>query len=118
MDMERLTRAWQRRAARRGQEQGRRAAGARLTARQAAAVLREEFGVEEVWLFGSLAAEPRHDAFDIDLAVRGLRPERYFHALARICDLTDLHIDLVTLESCSDRLRRAVAATGERIDGG
>lgn len=81
-------------------------------------MLRNEFGVDEVWLFGSLASEPRHDAFDIDLAVSGLRPDQYFAALARVSDVVGGPVDLVTLETCNERVRRIVAATGRRIDDG
>ncbi|MEW6751945.1 MAG: nucleotidyltransferase domain-containing protein [Candidatus Latescibacterota bacterium] len=118
MDLDELAAAWRDRLTRRRAEHLERAEAARRAARQAAAVLRREFGVEEVWLFGSLASEPKHEAFDIDLAVRGLRADRYFHALSRVAEVLGRPVDLVTLETCSERLRRAVAASSERIDDG
>lgn len=118
MDIDALAAAWRNRAARQRTERRERAERARADARHAAGVLRREFGVDEVWLFGSLASEPRHDAFDIDLAVRGLRPDRYFTALARIGDLVHEPFDVVTLDTCRERIRRVVEETGVRIDGG
>jgi len=118
MDIDALAAAWRSRAARQRAERRQRAARARADARRAAAMLRDEFGVHEVWLFGSLASEPRHDAFDIDLAVRGLRPDQYFTALARIGEIVHEPFDVVTLETCRERTRRAVEAIGVRIDGG
>ena len=118
MDIDTLAAAWRSRVARQHTERQKRAARAREDARGAAAVLQNEFGVEEVWLFGSLASAPRHDAFDIDLAVRGLRPDQYFKALARIGDIVQEPFDVVTLETCRERTRQAVEATGVRIDGG
>jgi hypothetical protein len=53
---------------------------------------------------------------DVDLAVRGLRPEQYFSALARVNEVAQHAVDLVTLETCSRSLRHAVETTGVRID--
>jgi predicted nucleotidyltransferase len=118
MDLDALAKAWRNRAARQRASRLARAERARESARRAATVLRNEFTVDEVWLFGSLASEPRHDAFDIDLAVRGLSPERYYTALARVTDVAGEPVDLVTLENSNERVRNAVAATGRRIDDG
>ena len=118
MELETLAHAWRGRTARRRERRLRRAEAARQAAREAAAVLRREFEVEEVWLFGSLLGEPRHDGFDIDLAVRGLRPERYYAALARVSEPIARPVHLVTLETCKERLRHIVAGTARRIDRG
>jgi len=118
MDLDVLAEAWRGRMARQRVIRLKRANEARAAARRAAIVLRAEFAVEEVWLFGSLVSGPRHDAFDIDLAVRGLQPDLYYEALSRVSDLVGGPVDLVQLESCSDRLRHTVATTAERIDHG
>ncbi|MEX2569757.1 MAG: nucleotidyltransferase domain-containing protein [Gemmatimonadota bacterium] len=118
MDLESLAKAWTRRAVRQRTERLERADRARESAKRAAAVLRDEFEVDEVWLFGSLAGEPMRDDFDIDLGVRGLRPEWYFAALARVSDVAAVSVDLVTLEDCGERARRAVETSGRRIDEG
>lgn len=118
MDFDALVQAWRRRGEHERARRQERAGRARVDARRAAAVLKSEFGVAEVWLFGSVATEPRHDAFDIDLAVRGLPAARYFAALARVHDIAREPIELIPLETCTESVRRAVALTGQRIDGG
>lgn len=118
MDLDGLAQSWRRRAAARRRNRLERAERARQAATRAAKVLKDEFGVAEVWLFGSLASDPAHDDFDVDLAVRGLRPERYFSALARVSDIVGEPVDLVTLETSRARVREAVATGGKRIDRG
>lgn len=118
MDLDALAKSWRRRGARQRVKRLERAERARRAARRAATILRDEFDVDEVWLFGSLASEPRHDSFDVDLAVRGLRPEKYYSALARVSDVVGGPVDLITLETCSERVRRAVATTARRLDDG
>ena len=117
MDLDTLAQAWRDRRAQEQQHRRRQADEARTAARRAAYLLREEFGAREVWLFGSLIAGPRHDDFDVDLAVSGIAPERYFSALARVSDIVGRCVDLVPLETCGDRRRRRVFDSGERIDG-
>jgi len=63
VDIDTLADAWRRRGERRRSERLERAERARRDARRAAAGLRTDFEVDEVWLFGSLTSEPRHDAF-------------------------------------------------------
>jgi predicted nucleotidyltransferase len=78
-------------------------------------MLRERYGVTEARLFGSLAAgEPSADS-DLDLAVRGLAPERYFEALADLMEVIGGPVDLVRLEEAQDSLRERIAADGERV---
>jgi predicted nucleotidyltransferase len=44
--------------------------------------LEERFGVKAVYIFGSVRGDtPFHEGSDIDIAVEGLPPERYFEAL-------------------------------------
>src|SRR3990172_10421579 len=58
---------------------------AMLAARKAAKLLKTEFGAKEVILFGSLARRGSFMLYsDIDLAVRGIAPERFFAASAAI----------------------------------
>lgn len=47
-----------------------------------ATLLREQFGVRRVILFGSAAGDaPWHSRSDLDMAVEGLRPEDHLRAL-------------------------------------
>ncbi|MCI0529315.1 MAG: nucleotidyltransferase domain-containing protein, partial [Nitrospira sp.] len=64
-------------------------------------VLKEQFGVREVYVFGSLAGQsPWHSRSDIDLAVEGLPPKEYIRALSTLWELLPegLELDLITLE--------------------
>ncbi|MDZ4829394.1 MAG: nucleotidyltransferase domain-containing protein [Phycisphaerae bacterium] len=66
----------------------------------AAAVLREE-GAREVCVFGSAADGRATSRSDLDLAVVGLAPERFFKAMARARDAAGVPIDLVNLDDDS-----------------
>lgn len=83
-------------------------------ARQAAQILRAQFGVAGVWVFGSLV-EGDHftELSDIDMAATGLTPALHVEALGRLLRLSpDFEFDLVDLESCAEGLRRAVEQSG------
>lgn len=87
---------------------------ARRVAQEAAKLLREEFGAEEVLLFGSLVRRSWFTVWsDIDLAVRGVPPDRYFSAVAAVTGLSpDFQIDLIDLEDCSVDLRSVIECDG------
>jgi predicted nucleotidyltransferase len=55
-------------------------------------------GAKEVYLFGSEAAGTAQAGSDIDLAVRGLPPERYFRALSQASRALAVPLDLVDLD--------------------
>lgn len=70
-------------------------------------VLKEQFGVKAVYLFGSLAGQsPWHSRSDIDLAVEGLPPEQYVKALSTLWELLPegIELDLITLEDAPPEL--------------
>lgn len=72
-----------------------------------AGVLKEQFGARQVYLFGSLAGQsPWHSRSDIDLAVEGLDPQKYFPALSALLQLLPegLELDLVPLEEAPPEL--------------
>ena len=102
-------------AARAQQKEARR--NAWHAARQAASVLEDEFGVERVVLFGSVAREERLSPHsDLDLAVEGLAPMAYYRAVARLQSIPEkMTVDLVRLESCRDSLRQTVDETGVEL---
>ena len=56
----------------------------------------KEFGVKSVWLFGS-AAEDETTATDIDLAIEGLAPEKFFEFYGRLFFELPKPVDLVDL---------------------
>jgi len=83
-------------------------------ARQAAALLKEQFGATQVAVFGSTVHGHWFSATsDIDLAARGLAADDYFTAVARLQDLSsEFKVDLVALEHCKPGLREAVMQEG------
>ncbi len=90
---------------------------ASLVARKVAKLLRDEFGATEVILFGSLARRGSFTLYsDIDLAVRGIDPERFFAASAAI-ESVDLkfEIDLVELETCPPALLKSIEKDGKPL---
>jgi predicted nucleotidyltransferase len=56
----------------------------------------EDFGVDVVWLFGSALHDYRR-ARDIDLAVEGLAPEKFFDFYGRLFFELSKPVDLVDL---------------------
>ena len=86
-------------------------------ARQAAAILREQFGVTEVIVFGSLArGDLLHAHSDVDLAVSGLDERQYYRAIGRIQSVDPvISVDLVRLEDASHALRTIIQQEGSII---
>ena len=64
-------------------------------------ILRKE-GAREVYVFGSAAEGDLRPGSDIDLAVRGLPPERFFPAMGEVGFAVSRPIDLVDLDSSAD----------------
>jgi predicted nucleotidyltransferase len=80
---------------------------AQEAAEKCARVLREQFGVRSVYIFGSVAGQsPWHSESDIDLAVEGLPPDQYMTALSTLWSLLPegLELDLITLEDAPSGL--------------
>jgi len=72
-------------------------------------------GAERVLAFGSLISGGLHDGSDIDLAVIGLPPERYFATLAELLARAPVAVDLVELELAPPSLAAHVLATGRDL---
>lgn len=116
-EIEAYAKAWQERWREEEKGERRRANLALAAAHQMATFLAGEYGVSRVWLFGSLALyfqglrEFRADS-DIDLAVEGLVPEQYFQAGARLEQLSDFPVDLISMEACRPRVRQRILEKG------
>jgi len=65
--------------------------------RKAAEALKA-FGAKEVYVFGSAATGKMREYSDIDLAVSGLPPEKFFPAMGKAGDALDRELDLVDLD--------------------
>jgi predicted nucleotidyltransferase len=86
-------------------------------AQQGAALLKKDFAVSRVWLFGSVLRRDRiHTRSDVDLAVEGLAEAQYLRAVGRLLDLHgDISVDLVRLEDASTSLRDRIMSEGREL---
>ncbi len=82
-----------------------------------AKMLKADFGVRNVWLFGScLHEEYFHQRSDIDLGVHGLDPELSLKALYEVnARHHGFKVDLVELETCDDFLRKKILTEGREL---
>ena len=83
-------------------------------ARRAAALLRESFHAERVFLFGSLIHAGCFTAWsDIDIAATGIDPVDTLRAMEEVHDLsTEIDVNLVDLAACKPYIRDAVDREG------
>lgn len=109
--------AWKRRRSEEEEADQRRREEAWDEARKAARLLVDEFGVRRVVAFGSLAAGRFRRGSDIDLAVEGLPPERFFRADARLAWELAVPIDLKLLTDCPPLLRKRIEEEGVELVG-
>lgn len=65
--------------------------------KQAAAILIEA-GAQEVYLFGSAAEESQVEGSDVDMAISGLPPHRFYQALSAASRVMNRSLDLVDLD--------------------
>jgi predicted nucleotidyltransferase len=81
-------------------------------------VLQEQFGATRVVLFGSLATKEHFTHWsDIDLAIWGVAPERFWEAIATLNDLSpNIRVDLVDAERCgAATLRKVIEQEGIEV---
>ena len=83
-------------------------------ARQAANLLRDQYGAVRVIAFGSLVHDDWFTLWsDIDLAAWGIPPDRFYSAIAAVTGLNSaFRIDLVDPDSCRPALRRTMEREG------
>ena len=79
---------------------------------EAVRLLRQRYGVDHVTLFGSLATGDVREASDVDLAVEGLDPSKYFAALTDLMTLFRVPVDLVRVENAPSTLKARILAEG------
>jgi predicted nucleotidyltransferase len=85
--------------------------------RQAASILKAQFGVRRIVLLGSLA----HTAWftresDVDLAVEGLGSADYWRAWRAVEDvIADREVDLIQIETATVSLQRAIERYGVEL---
>lgn len=63
-----------------------------------AATLLKSAGCKEVYLFGSVAEGNDNESSDIDIAIKGCPPGRFFELLGKLILELDCRVDLVNLD--------------------
>jgi predicted nucleotidyltransferase len=83
-------------------------------ARQVAALLRQQFPVERIVVFGSLIHSGCFTLWsDVDIAVWGLRPEDTFRAIGVAMDAdAAIAVNLVDMAACRPSLREVIEREG------
>lgn len=83
-------------------------------ARKAAKILRSEFGVEKVMVFGSLVHPTLfHERSDVDLAVWGLQGREYYRAISVLLDIEpSINIDLIAFDDARRALQDVILRDG------
>lgn len=87
------------------------------TARRAAILLKEQFGVSRVVVFGSLVHKGCFTRWsDVDIATWGISPEDTFCAMSTVMDAaTDIEINLVDVGVCRPELLAVIEREGIEI---
>ena len=87
-------------------------------AKKAAAILRQKYNAQQVWVFGSLTNKEMFNLWsDIDIAVKGVPAELFYKSVGEVTSLTsDFSIDVVDIEDCSFSLRENIEKGGVLID--
>ncbi|HHY98928.1 MAG TPA: nucleotidyltransferase domain-containing protein [Firmicutes bacterium] len=119
-DIEVLRSAWRERAREQEREAAARRQQALAKAAHAAALLREKYGAERVYLYGSLVWSSHFTAHsDIDLLVEGLQPcfvKEYWKLLAEIEEITaPFHPSVILAEDAIPGLLKRVREKGVEL---
>ena len=106
-----------RRKAQEEQETTQRRGRAWVLARQAATLLREQFGATRVVVFGSLAHEETFTPWsDVDIAAWGIRPEDTLRAVGAVLDLdVEIEVNLVDVNTARPSLLDTIERKGVEL---
>ncbi len=75
----------------------------------------KSIGCKEIILFGSLADGTFDKFSDIDLAVSGIPPLKYFEAIVVLPDILNHNVDLIAFDFISEEFKKKIRAEGETI---
>ena len=88
---------------------------------EAALAIAKHFYVQKVYLFGSVLREDDYfyERSDIDLAVEGLAPVKYFPMLVMLDRKIEspFEINVVSMETCDETLKQKILSEGELLYG-
>lgn len=76
----------------------------------------KEYDAEKVFLFGSCLDETE-SANDIDIAVKGVNPEKFFEMYGKILGAVENEIDLVPIENIREHFANNIFENGKLIYG-
>ncbi len=112
--MDQYRRTARRREAEQKQAMVKRRESAWAVARQAAILLKEQFGATRVFAFGSLVHGAWfHARSDIDLMVVGIPPEKFWQAWAALDQISSgFEVELVSENELTDSLRTVIQQEG------
>lgn len=85
------------------------------TARGALVSILVAAGVTEAWIFGSVAHGTPRPESDVDMAVAGCPPDRFYRLAAELERALALPLDLVDLDHAPSDLAEAIRTHGLRI---
>lgn len=72
-------------------------------------------GVTEAWIFGSIARGTPHPDSDVDIAVAGCRPDRFYKLAAALERALSIPLDLLDLDRAPLDITEDVRASGIRL---
>ncbi|HHW03164.1 MAG TPA: nucleotidyltransferase domain-containing protein [Thermoanaerobacterales bacterium] len=83
-------------------------------AKQIAYLLRQKYGANKVWVFGSLTNKEMFNQWsDIDIAVEGIPSEYYYKAVAEVISFSqEYKIDIVDVFECSPLMQENIQREG------
>ena len=86
-------------------------------ARKAARILKAEFGVKKIMVFGSLLHPTLfHERSDVDLAVWGLSGRAYYRAVSVLLDIEpSISVDLIAFEDARPALQAVIVEDGQKL---
>lgn len=79
-----------------------------------AATLLKSAGCKEVFLFGSVAEGNDNENSDIDIAIKGCPPGRFFELLGKLMLELDCRVDLVNLDH-EDAFSKHLLSNGQLL---
>ena len=76
----------------------------------------KEYDAEKVFLFGS-CLDKMESAKDIDIAVKGVNPDKFFEMYGRILGVAENEIDLIPIENVREHFANTIFEKGMLIYG-
>lgn len=75
----------------------------------------KSIGCKEIILFGSLADGTFNEYSDIDIAISGLSPDKFFEAVVDLPSIVGHKVDLIPLDYASEDLETKIRTEGELL---